>query len=119
MEKSSATEEQGKKRDIKALLAVIPPPTALRKTTRPGAKERRIRIRHRDDVKRNEAIINPQLASEIKATNQVEVVVAGKKKFIFNIIINEKVPINEIWCNSELLKTHGIADNSIATVRGK
>jgi len=119
MEKNTITEEQKKKRDIKALLAVIPPPTALRKTTKPGVKERRIRIRHRDDVKKNEAIINPRLASEINATNQIEVVIAGKKKFTFSIITDEKVPINEIWCNTELLKSHGIADNSIATVRGK
>jgi len=113
------SEEQGKKRDIKALLAVIPPPMALRRITKLSTRERRVRVRHKDNIKENEARINPKLAAEINATNYIEVIIAGKKKFTFKVVFDELIPVNEIWCNSELLRRHGIADNSIATVRGK
>ena len=109
--------ESGKRKiDIKILTAIIPPAKELKGVTK-GVIERRVRVRRKDEVKPECAILNPKLAEELKATDAIEIVVASKKKLRFKIVKDENVPEREVWCNSEVLKEHGIADNSIATAR--
>jgi hypothetical protein len=47
----------------------------------------------------------------------VEVVVGGKKRYLFRAFASESVPENEVWCNADELKELGVADNTIAAVR--
>jgi len=110
-------EVKRKKIDIKALVAVIPPASEVLARKAPKAIERRIRVRRKPDVDPDYAKINPSLAKSLGAQDLVEIVVAGRFRKTFNIILDENVPANEAWCNEELLKEHGVADNSIATIR--
>ena len=112
---SESGKKEEKKLDIKALVAVIPPASSLGKEK--AKRERRIRVRALPDVKEGFAKTNPSLAKELNITNALEIVVARKKKLKLSVIMDENVPINEVWCNLEQLKKEGIADNSIATVR--
>ena len=112
----SGSESGEKKFDIKMLTAIIPPARELKPEIK-KVTERRIRVRRRDEVKREYAYVNPKLAKELGVEEYVEVVVAGRKKFRLKAILKDEVPEREVWCNSELLRENGVADNSIATVR--
>ena len=105
-----------KKLDIKILTAIIPPAKQLKKESK-KVLERRIRVRRRDEVKPEYAIINSKLANELEIKDYLEIVVAGKKRLKFKVHIKDEVPEKEVWCNSDVLRENGIADNSIATVR--
>ncbi len=114
-------EEQGKheekKKDIKALVAVIPPATQLLRRKEKKLAEKRIRVRRNPSVKPEHAYINPQLAKELGIKDYLEIVIARRHRYAFKAILDEKVPVNEVWCNEDLLREDGVADNSIATVR--
>ncbi len=109
-------EKPGGKRDIKALVALIPPADALRKKE-VKLVERRMRIRYDEDIDPGKARINPETAKALGIADALEVVVAGRHKFVFEAVLDEDVPPNEVYCNGELLREKGVADNSIATVR--
>ncbi len=79
--------------------------------------ERRLRIRRVDDVDRGTAKMNPEMMKRLGIEDEVEIVIAGKKRYRFRVIPSEKVPVNEVWANSLELKQYGIADRTIATVR--
>lgn len=79
--------------------------------------EKRLRIRQRDDVDRGMAKMNPNTMSYLGITDEVEIVVAGKKRLRFKVLALESVPENEVWANMHELREHGIADRTIATVR--
>jgi anaerobic selenocysteine-containing dehydrogenase len=111
----SEEKEEGKK-DIKALVAVIPPADVL-KRREAKAREKRIRLRYREGMPPDKAAVNPTTAQQLGIEDKLEIVVAGRHKFTFTAVLDEEVPPNEIWCNPELLRDEGIADNSIATVR--
>ncbi len=115
---SEEAAEAGKKRDIKALVAVIPPATQLRKREGPKVREKRIRVRLKPDVKEGELHVSPSLAEELSIREVAELSVPGKKKMRFKAVLNDKVPINEVWVNEEIMKERGVADNTLATVRG-
>ena len=108
-------EERRKKIDIKALVSIIPPASSLAKEK--PRRERRIRVRTSENVKREFAKINPKLAEILGIKNKLEIVVARKKKLKLTVILDESIGENEVWCNAEQLREEGIADNSIATVR--
>ena len=110
-------EEIKKKVSIKALVAVIPPASEILARKTPKLIEKRIRLRRKPDIDPEYAKINPSLAKAIGAEDLVEVVVAGRFRKVFNVVLDESVSQNEVWCNEELLKEHGVADNSIATIR--
>jgi len=112
------TAEEGKKRDIKALVAIIPPATQLRRREGSRVKEKRIRVRLKPDVKEGELHVSPSLAQELGIKDAAELSVPGKKKMQFKAVLNESVPANEVWANEEVMKERGIADNTLATVRG-
>ncbi len=115
-EEEEALKERGK-HDIKALVAVIPPATALKGAKQAKIPEKRIRVRWNAEVKPEQAKINPKLAGDLGITDKLELVVAGRHKFVLTAVLDENVPYNEVWANEDLLKEHGVADNSIATVR--
>ncbi|RLF17438.1 MAG: hypothetical protein DRJ66_00770 [Thermoprotei archaeon] len=79
--------------------------------------EKRLRVRQRDDVDRGFAKLNPKTMEFLGITDKVEIVVAGKKRLVFQAISLDTVPLNEVWANADELREHGIADRTIATVR--
>ncbi|AEM39562.1 hypothetical protein Pyrfu_1706 [Pyrolobus fumarii 1A] len=109
-------EKPKKKRDIRTLLQMIPPASQLFGEQK-RVSERRIRMKFHDELKEGIAKINPQLARELGIKDKVEVVVAHRHRFVFNAVLDDEVPVNEIWVNGEKLREEGVADNSIVTVR--
>jgi len=79
--------------------------------------ERRLKLRKRDEVKEGTARINPKTAEFLGITDKLEVVLAGKKRYNFDVVVSNAVPVNEVWLNSDQMKRLGIADNTTATVR--
>jgi len=104
-----------RKMDVKALAAVVPPATSLFSRQK-VLQEKRIRVRY-GEVEENQIKINPQLASQLGITDTAVLVVAGKKRFTMNVIIDESVPMDIVIANPQLMKDNGVADNSIATIR--
>ena len=105
-----------KKLDVKALMALVPPASAL-KQRESKVREKRVRIRW-SDVAPTKAKINPQLAQELGISDRLEVAVSGKR-FAFEAIKDEKVPVAEVHVNEELMKEHGVSDNTIAALRAQ
>ncbi len=112
--KKEEGEKPKKKIDIKALMSVVPPASALKARTS-KVKERRVRLRW-SDVNPQKAKINPKLADELGIGDKLEVAVSGKR-FVFEAIRDESVPEREVHVNENLMRTHGISDNTIAAVR--
>ncbi len=85
-------------------------------------REKRLRVRRKDVVEKGWAKMNPKAIQYLNIKDKVEIVVsggggAGPKKLVLNVLASNDVPENEVWCNADELKTLGIADNTIATVR--
>jgi len=82
-------------------------------------KQKRMRLRHRIEVERGKSFLNPDIMNflEVEDGQEIEIVVAKKKKFRSVVFSKSEVPINEVWMNPDELQEKGIADNSIATVR--
>lgn len=102
---------------IKSLLAVVPSPQTLRQRET-VAKERRIRLRYNDVVKDDEIYVSRKLAEELGISSKVSIAVPGKRPLEFKAVIDENVPPNEVWGNPMVMRSRGIADGSIVTVRG-
>lgn len=79
--------------------------------------ERRLRIRRKNEVRSGRAHINPLTAEQLRIDDEVEIVLVGKRRFIFKAFHDSQVPEREVWINYEDARIGGIADNSIATVR--
>ncbi len=116
-EKQQEQSKQEKKRDIRALVAIIPPASEVIGRKEKKLAEKRIRVRRKSHIKPEYAYINPQLAKELGVKDYLEIVIARRHRLAFKAVLDETVPINEVWCNEDLLRDEGIADNSIATVR--
>lgn len=112
----SPEEEMPDKADVRAALSLIPPASAL-KAEEKRLSEKRIRLRYDPTLKPEEAKINTRLARELGITDKLEIVVAGRHRFAFRAIIDDDVEYNRVHVNPDLMEEHGIADNSIATVR--
>jgi hypothetical protein len=115
-EKEKSEELLPDKADIKAALSLIPPASALKSRER-RLLEKRIRLKYDPSLEREEAKINPQLAKELDIKDKLEIVVAGRHRFVFRAIIDDEVEYNRVHVNPELMEENGVADNSIATVR--
>ncbi|MCE4613151.1 MAG: hypothetical protein F7C07_04900 [Desulfurococcales archaeon] len=101
---------------ISKLLEVIPSASALRaRETR--LSEKRIRLKYDETLEESQARISPSLARMLGIEDKIEIVVAGRHRFLFRAIIDENVEENRVHVNPGLMEEHGIADNSIATVR--
>ncbi len=111
-------EEVVKKVDIKKLVSIIPPASELRRKQK-VLKEKRIRIRYDESLPEGSARVPKDLASMlgIKNGDIIEIVIAGKKKFLFKAEIIEETGTNTVYCYPEELRENGVADNSIATLR--
>jgi len=106
----------GEEKSIDRILDLIPSASQL-KETKKVLREKRIRIRYDDELDEDEARISLKLARELNIKDHLEIVVAGKKRFAFKAIIDEDTEENVVFVNGDLMEEHGIADNSIATVR--
>ena len=104
------------KGSLRDILAVIPPATSL-KTRSKIIKEKRIRLKYDSRLPREKARINPKLAQTLGITDKLEIVVARRHRFIFNVIIDEEADEDHVLVNPVLMEEHGVADESIATVR--
>ena len=101
---------------IRDILAVIPPASSLR-VKQKQIREKRIRLKYDDSLAPEKAKINPKIAAQLGITDKLEVVVAGRHRFAFLAILDEEVDENHVHVNPDLMEEHGIADESIATVR--
>ncbi|NPA96858.1 MAG: hypothetical protein GXO32_04595 [Crenarchaeota archaeon] len=110
-------EREQRKLDVKKLVAVIPPPSALMGRRQGQAREKRIRLRYCPDVSPEQAKISSRLAKELGITEFVEMTVAGRKRFRFKVVIDDTVPYDYIFVNPDLMRQYGIADNSMCTIR--
>jgi len=79
--------------------------------------EKRLKLRKKDEVQEGTARINPKTADFLGISGKLEIVLAGKKRYNFDVIISGGVPVNEVWLNSEQMRRLGISDNTTATVR--
>ena len=104
------------KGDIRKLLEAIPPASVLKAKER-RLTEKRIRLRYDHSLDPEKARLNQQLARELNIRDMIEIVVAGRHRFVFHAIIDEETEYNIVYVNPDLMEEHGIADNSIATLR--
>ncbi len=120
MEEKTSSEETKptKKIDVSKLVSIIPSPSELRREEK-KIVEKRIRIRYDDSLPENTARLSKELAKllNIGEDDLIEIVVAGRKKFVFKPEIVDGLDPNIVFCYPEELREKGVADNSIATVR--
>jgi antitoxin component of MazEF toxin-antitoxin module len=111
-------QEQQQKPDISKLVSIVPPASELKKKEK-TLSEKRLRVKYDESLKEPIAKISKPIAGMlgIKDGDSVEVVVAGRKKFMFKAVIIESQEENTIYVYPEELKINGVADNSIATLR--
>ncbi len=107
-----------KKVDVSKLVSIIPPPSQLKQQTK-KIVEKRIRIKYDESLPENTARVSKELAKliGISENDSIEIVVAGKKKFVFRALIVDDIESNTVYCYPEELRENGVADNSIATIR--
>ncbi|MEM1542082.1 MAG: hypothetical protein QW101_03340 [Ignisphaera sp.] len=115
--KSYEYEEKQEKTDIKKLLAVVPPPSAILSKNRKVVKEKRIRLVYDSSIGKDEAKIPSGLAKELGVKDFIEISIAGRKRFRFRALIADDVSGDVVHVNPELMKIHGVADKSICTIR--
>lgn len=114
---SGEDKEKQEKIDIKKLVAVIPPPNVVFSKQKKSVKEKRIRLSYDPSVGKDEAKISTALASELGIKDYLEISVASRKKFKFKAIVIDGLPSNTVYVNPDIMKMHGVADNSICTIR--
>ncbi len=104
--------------DIKKLVSIVPPASELRKKAK-ILKEKRIRIRFDESLPEASAKVPKDLAQMlgIKEGDVIEIVIAGRKKFVFKATIIDETGTNLVYVYPEELREKGVADNSIATLR--
>ncbi|MEM1639258.1 MAG: hypothetical protein QXJ69_04175 [Desulfurococcaceae archaeon] len=110
-------QEEKTKVDVTKLLSIIPSATEL-KSEKKQLVEKRIRVKYDRTLTRPIAKIPLHVANElgIKTGDNVEIVVAGKKKVQFTAEVVESKD-NVIVVYPAELEKQGVADNSIATIR--
>lgn len=96
---------------------LVPPFLRPEKEEKRGARgERRLRVKGVDDVDKGTVKVNKTVAEEMESPSEAELV-EGEKKRLFRVVVDEKVPHNEIWVNHEDLKSLGIAEGTVVTLR--
>jgi len=94
----------------------IPPASALREA-RKTLREKRVRIKYDPSVRPEAAKLSSGLAKMLNISDKLELVVAGRAKFILNAIVDDSVEPDRVHVNPDIMSEEGVADNSIATVR--
>ncbi|MEB2793034.1 MAG: hypothetical protein G5Z42_03220 [Caldisphaeraceae archaeon] len=110
------SKEPGKP-DLSKALSIIPPAASLKES---GGKQRekRVKISYDQDVGEDAAKVSKKLADELGISSKIEIVVAGKKKFVMKAIIDETIDeMNKVYVNPDIMRDEGVSDNSIATIR--
>lgn len=104
--------------DIKKLVSIVPPASELRRRQK-LLREKRIRIKYDDNLPEGVAKVPKELAKMlgINDGDKIEIVVAGKKKFVFTATIIDEPGTNNVYVYPAELEEKGVADNSIATLR--
>jgi len=119
--KSTEVENVVEKRrvDISKLVSIIPSASELRGEERKGLTEKRIRVKYDETIQQGYAKLSKELASMlgIGESDFVEIVVAGRRKFVYKAIVVEGLDPNVVFCHPAELREKGVSDNSIATVR--
>lgn len=112
-------EPKSEKTDISKLLAIVPPATEVLGRRQKPLVEKRIRVRFNRSLNKPVARIPATLASELGINNgdEVEVVVAGRKKVKLVAEITESSEVNVVEVYPAELERQGVADYSIATIR--
>ena len=116
--KQVTTTNVTRKVDVTKLISIIPPATELRRKE-VKIREKRVRIRWSDELPVGIVKIAKSLAENlgINEGDNVEIVVAGRHKFIYKAVIVDEGNMNEVYCNPEELRERGVADKSITTIR--
>lgn len=117
-EKKSAEEPVVRRIDVSKVVSVIPPASELFKKEKPLV-EKRIRVRYDESLSEDVAKIHKDLANALGVTDKdlIEIVVAGRRKFVYKPLIVDNIDVEAVYCNPINLRKNGVADNSIATVR--
>jgi len=110
-----AEQEEEKKVDVKSLVSIIPPASALKKNTK-QIKEKRVKMKKRADIDQGLILMSAKLAKELNIKDEAEVSVKGRRSK-FKVIIQDGLPDNEIWGNAEDMLKLGLEDNSTVSVR--
>ncbi len=118
IKQTQPSQQDQPKIDIKKLVSIVPPASELKKKTK-VLKEKRIRIKFDESLPEGASKVPKDLARMlgIKEGDKIEIVVAGRKKFIFTALIIEESGVNYVYVYPEELREKGVADNSIATIR--
>ncbi|MEZ0248050.1 MAG: hypothetical protein ABWJ97_02145 [Thermoproteus sp.] len=96
---------------------LVPPFLKPQKEERKAAREeRRLRVKGVDDVERGSVKMNKGVVELYGSVEEVEIV-EGEKKRAFRAVADEEVPQQEVWINPEDLKSLGIAEGTVVTVR--
>ncbi|MEL9991016.1 MAG: hypothetical protein QXP98_09545 [Thermoproteus sp.] len=91
----------------------LKPQKEEKKATR---EERRLRVKGVDDVEKGNVKMNKDVVELYGSIEEVEIV-EGEKKRVFKVVTDEKVPQQEVWINPEDLRSLGIAEGTVVTVR--
>lgn len=86
-----------------------------REEKKSGRGERRLRVKGVDDVEKGTVRINKSVVEEL-GSEEAEVAESERRR-TFKVVPDEKVPQNEVWANPEDLRSMGIADGTVVTVR--
>ncbi|MEM1921380.1 MAG: hypothetical protein QW615_01550 [Desulfurococcaceae archaeon] len=115
---SEGRQETSKKIDVSKLISIIPPPSELWKEEK-KIVEKRIRVKYDESLPEKTVKISSELAKilDISKDDYAEIIVAGRKKFIYRVIVDDGLDLNTIYSNPIELRENGVADNSIATIR--
>lgn len=108
--------QQPQKRDIKQLVAVVPPASEVLGKGVKKILEKRVRVRLRDGVPDDVIYVSGKLASELGVKEKIQLSVSGRK-IVLRVLVSDDIPENEVWANEEFMRRNGISDNSMATVR--
>ena len=113
----SEEKEEEKKENIKNVLSLIPPASAL-KGEKKELKEKRVKLRKKPEVDKGVIIVPEKTAKELGIKDEVEVSVKGRRH-VFKAITLDKIPEYEVWGNPEDLAVMGLEDNSTVTIRAR
>ncbi|BDC19170.1 hypothetical protein [Acidianus sp. HS-5] len=113
---SEDNSQNEKKVDIKSLVNIIPPASALKNREKEPPKEKRVKAKKKPEVDEGTIIISNKLVSQMKIKNEVEISVKGKRLRL-KVISQDGLQDIEVWLNpSDTLKL-GLEDNSTVTLR--
>jgi len=112
---SKEEKEEEKKVDVKTLVNIIPPASALKKSKAPP-KEKRLKMRKRPDVDQGIILVSSKLANELGIKDEAEVSVKGRRS-TFKVIIQDGLPDTEIYGNEADMMKLGLEDNSTISLR--